>query len=141
MSIFDDFSEKNISCIIQNSGTERIFYAKGVSDLFRLYKEEPDFLRGSVITDKVVGKGAAVLMAAGGAVMIHAGVISVYAAEFLDSMNVEYTFEMKVPSVINRKKTDMCPLEKLLKDDLDMDLMLAKITEFAGTLQDSVRPS
>ena len=41
----------------------RIFRERGVADLFRLLREEPQLLRGAFIADKVVGKGAAALVA------------------------------------------------------------------------------
>ena len=44
----------------------RIFRERGVADLFRLLREEPQLLRGAFIADKVVGKGAAALMVLGG---------------------------------------------------------------------------
>ena len=37
----------------------RTFSGRGISDLYKLYSEDPVFLRGACIADKVVGKGAA----------------------------------------------------------------------------------
>ena len=51
------------SCVIRNGETMRSFHERGVSDLWRLLHEEPELLRGAFIADKVVGKGAAALMA------------------------------------------------------------------------------
>ena len=51
----------------------RIFRERGVADLFRLLREEPQLLRGAFIADKVVGKGAAALMVLGGGEGLFAG--------------------------------------------------------------------
>ena len=50
------------SCIICNNHEIRLFHERGVKDIYRLLKEEPDFLNGSFIADKVIGKAAAALM-------------------------------------------------------------------------------
>ena len=47
------------SCVIYNQGEVRIFRERGVKDLYRLLKEEPDFLAGASMADKVIGKAAA----------------------------------------------------------------------------------
>ena len=44
------------SCIICNNHEIRLFHERGVKDIYRLLKEEPDFLNGSFIADKVIGK-------------------------------------------------------------------------------------
>ena len=64
------------SCIICNNHEIRLFHERGVKDIYRLLKEEPDFLNGSFIADKVIGKAAAALMILGGVKEVFAGVIS-----------------------------------------------------------------
>lgn len=54
------------SCVIANGEVHRTFTQRGVADLYDLLTQEPDFLRGASIADKVVGKGAAALMILGG---------------------------------------------------------------------------
>ena len=61
----------------------RIFRERGVADLFRLLREEPQLLRGAFIADKVVGKGAAALMVLGGVEGLFADVVSRPALELL----------------------------------------------------------
>ena len=58
------FAER-CSCVVRNGDTIRIFRERGVRDLWRLLHEEPELLDGAFVADKVVGKGAAALMAAG----------------------------------------------------------------------------
>lgn len=47
------------SCVIANKGKVRTFTQRGVADLYDLLTQEPEFLKGAMIADKVVGKGAA----------------------------------------------------------------------------------
>ena len=54
------------SCTIANGGKIRTFTQRGVADLYDLLTQEPEFLKGALIADKVVGKGAAALMILGG---------------------------------------------------------------------------
>ena len=46
------------SCVIANEGKIRTFTQRGVADLYDLLTREPEFLKGALIADKVVGKGA-----------------------------------------------------------------------------------
>ena len=53
-----------------------LFTQRGVADLYDLLTQEPDFLKGALIADKVVGKGAAALMILGGIKELHTDIIS-----------------------------------------------------------------
>ncbi len=55
------------SCVIANEGKIPHFYPTRSSRfLYDLLTREPEFLKGALIADKVVGKGAAALMILGG---------------------------------------------------------------------------
>ena len=43
------------SCTIANGGKIRTFTQRGVADLYDLLTQEPEFLKGALIADKVVG--------------------------------------------------------------------------------------
>ena len=104
------------SCIIRNNGTTRTFHERGVKDLHRLLMQEPEILSGASLADKVVGKGAAALMIAGGAAWVYADVISQAAMELFEQSRVEVQHAEIVPNIINRAGTDICPVEKLCRD-------------------------
>ena len=53
--------EGNHSLVVAN-GDVATFDGKGVSDLYNLLREDPIFLDGADVADKVVGKGAAALL-------------------------------------------------------------------------------
>ena len=44
------------SCTIANKGEIRTFTQRGVADIYDLLTQEPEFLKGASIADKVVGK-------------------------------------------------------------------------------------
>ena len=113
--------EGNYSCVIANGGVVRTFTQRGVADLYRLLREEPAFLRGALVADKVVGKAAAALMALGGVRRLHAGVMSRPARDLLERAGVEASYGCLVPYVMNRDQSGWCPLETLCcaKESLD----------------------
>ncbi len=97
--------------LVVGGTTVRTFDGRGVSDLYRLYTEEPMTLRGAVVADKVVGKGAAALMAVMGVAEVYAHVISQPAYDLLCSSGAVVTYGTLVPNIINRTGTGLCPLE------------------------------
>lgn len=64
-ALIERLDAEQCSCVIYNGGETRLFWERGVQDLYRLLKTEPDFLQGAFIADKVIGKAAAALMALG----------------------------------------------------------------------------
>lgn len=103
------------SCIICNNHEIRLFHERGVKDIYRLLKEEPDFLNGSFIADKVIGKAAAALMILGGVKEVFAGVISRPALSLFQSHGIEPEYKIETEYIINRTRTGWCPLESRCK--------------------------
>ena len=93
----------------------RIFRERGVADLFRLLREEPQLLRGAFIADKVVGKGAAALMVLGGVEGLFADVVSRPALELLAGAGIAVEYTVVVPGIMNRAGTGTCPVETALR--------------------------
>ena len=122
------------SLVIAN-GTIRTFDGKGVSDLFILLQNEPEFLKGATIADKVVGKAAAALMVLGYAKEIYADVISRYAIELLESNGIATTYGKAVAHITNRTGTDLCPLEKRCIPCVTANECLVQIRAFAEELK------
>lgn len=99
------------SLVVVLNGVVRAFDGRGVSDLYHLYTTAPETLRGALVADKVVGKGAAALMVLGGVAVVHAEVISRPALSMLEAAGIEATHGTLVPHIANRAGTGMCPLE------------------------------
>ena len=122
------------SCVICKDSRMRTFRERGVKDLYRLLKEEPEFLRGAFVADKVVGKAAASLMILGGISGLHADVASEPAMSLLKSCGVDAECTECVPHVINRSGTDWCPLEKLLYRESSIEKIFTVISDFVANL-------
>ena len=87
------------SCTIANKGEIRTFTQRGVADIYDLLTQEPEFLKGASIADKVVGKGAAALMILGGIKELYTDIISTKALELLQKSDIKVGFTEKVPFI------------------------------------------
>lgn len=128
--LIDRLHAEGCSCVIYNNDHTHLFHKRGVQDLHQLLRTSPDTLRGAMIADKVVGKGAAVLMTAGGVRWVYADVISQSALEFLLTHNIEAEYGRVVPNIINRAGTDICPVEKVCMQCDNIEDALTLIDEF-----------
>ena len=115
-------------------GELRTFSRRGVADLFSLVTDEPDFLRGASVADRVIGRGAALLLVKGGAREVYARVISSGALEVLRSAGIETSFGEEVPNIINRTGTDICPVEKLTANTSSSDEAYERIKQFLDSM-------
>lgn len=98
------------SLVVAN-GNIHTFNGRGVADLYALLREDPGFLKGASIADKVVGKAAAALMILGGVKEVFADIVSQRAIDLFVGSAVCVSYKTIVPHIINRTKTGWCPLE------------------------------
>lgn len=118
------------SCVIANGEKIRTFTQRGVADLYDLLTQEPEFLKGASIADKVVGKGAAALMILGGISELRTDIISTKALDLLKESDVKVEFEQEVPFIWNRNHTGFCPVETLCSEVKSVEEMLPLICDF-----------
>ena len=118
------------SCTIANGGKIRTFTQRGVADLYDLLTREPEFLKGALIADKVVGKGAAALMILGGVKELHADMVSTKALELFRKSNVKVGFTREVAFIWNRDHTGVCPVETMCGEVESAEEMLPLIRDF-----------
>lgn len=104
--------DEGYSLAVFNGGISA-YGGRGISDLYRLLKDGNGTLRGALVADKVVGKGAAALMVLGGVKEVFAMTISVSALDLLEKSGVRTEYCTLVPNIINREGTDICPVEGL----------------------------
>lgn len=128
------FAER-CSCVICHGSDTRIFRERGVKDLYRLLKEEPGFLHGAFVADKVVGKGAAALLVLGGVEGVYADVISRPALDLLEKNAVGAGYGFCVPHIVNRTRTGRCPLETRCDGLQTPEECLAQIEDFIETIK------
>jgi len=85
-------------------------------------------LAGFSAADRVVGRAAALLYAAGGVRAVHAVLASELASGVLAAHEIAFTAEKAVPAILNRDRTASCPMEALVAgvDDLDVAVSLLR---------------
>lgn len=108
--------EGNYSCVIQNGQEIRTFCRRGVIDLYELYETEREFMHDACVADKVIGKGAAALLALGKVTYVHADVASRTALDLLQQAGIDVDCDQTVPYIINRQGNGRCPLETACHD-------------------------
>ncbi len=107
--------QKNLALVIAKKG-KVIFETSshGIGGLLRAIEELDKEMKGSSVADKNVGKAAALLC-------IHAGVFAVFAVtasekgiQALKDNKVLCQLENRVPHILNSKRSDICPFEKMV---------------------------
>jgi len=104
--------DSGASCVMAKDSELRHSEKPGIMPLLEWLKEDSTTLQNSSIADKVVGKAAALLMVFGKVSEVYAEVISTAAIECFEKNKVLFSFGEKVPYILNRDQTDMCPMEK-----------------------------
>nr|WP_272507298.1 DUF1893 domain-containing protein [Clostridium aestuarii] len=107
--------------------------ARGIEPLFTAVLEKRDLIAGGVLADKVIGKAAAMLSVEAGIKHIYTKMISENAIQVLKHNNISFEYELKVPYILNRTKSDACPVEKMAKDEENIEYLLKKIGNFLKT--------
>lgn len=127
--------EQNCSLVVESQdGIVSTYNGRGISDLYRLYTENPMALMGACTADKVIGAGVAVLMALGGVREFYADVISRRALTILDDAGIEGSYAAVAEHIINRAGTGRCPLESRLDGVDDMAVMYDIISRFVADM-------
>lgn len=80
--------------------------------LLTLLAETPEKLCGASVADKVVGKAAALLMAKGNVKEVYAEVVDESAMEIFTAFGIGLIYKMATLRILNRSKTDICPMER-----------------------------
>jgi len=129
----------NYSCVVKNDTGIHTFSKPGVADLYNLLKNQPGFLKGASLADKVVGKGAATLAIAGGVQELYADILSEPALELLIEAGVKTRFGYIVPYIHNRDRSGWCPLEKLCYTENSVPDILNVIENFIQLMRNNQR--
>lgn len=123
--------ELDCSCVIIGSDDAvTTCHRRGVIDLYELLVDNPSVLHGAVIADKVVGKGAAAIMAFGRIAAVHSRVISRAAIGLLRQEGIPAVYDTETSGIINRTGTGPCPVESLCADLSTVSACLPAIAAF-----------
>ena len=108
--------EGGYSCVLQKDGEVRTFRRRGVIDLYTLLVEDPGYMRDALLADKVIGKGAAAVVATAGVKEVYAEVISLPAVNLLRQAGISVSWGERVSAIRNRAGDGWCPLETACRE-------------------------
>ena len=106
------------------------FHNPGVKDLFELVETRPEALEGASVADRVIGRGAALLLALGHVGRVYVQIISEPAVLVLQDYDIKVEYDKLVPNIINRNGTDICPVENLTMAMTQPEKAFTVIKEF-----------
>ena len=86
------------------------FHNPGVKDLFELVETRPEALEGALVADRVIGRGAALLLALGHVCRVYVQIISEPAVLVLQDYDIKVEYDKLVPNIINRDGIGICPV-------------------------------
>lgn len=101
------------SCVVRKNGECRKFFKPGVFDLLNLYRQEPLFLRGADVADKIIGSAAASILVMAKVSRVHSMVMSVGAIEIFEKYRIEHNYTQKCDFILGKNGKDLCMMEKL----------------------------
>lgn len=91
-------------------------YDRGIKPIYDVYTNNPEFLKGAYISDRVTGKAAAMILSNAGIAGIYTELISEQAIKIFMEHDIVLSYEKKVDYILNRDKTGSCPIERISKD-------------------------
>ena len=111
---FEEFAKSSLELEIWSR--EEIIYQSeksGVAGLLDFIAENGNNRSDLVVFDKIVGRGAALLAAYIGAKEIFGVMGSELAIGCLKELKISFHFNGVVDKILNKDKSDMCPIEKM----------------------------
>jgi len=127
--------EEDISLVIVKN-KKAIFKTKkqGVNGLLQAIEKLDKELVEASVADRIVGVAAAMLCVYSRANSVFALTVSDGGMKQLEDNNIECQFEKKVPNIMNRSKTDVCPFEKLAISSETAEEAYVKLKSFVSQI-------
>ena len=110
----------DMTCVAIKGDTVYSSTKTGISPILDWILEGID-LSGFSVADKLIGKAAAMLLVKAKVQNVFTHTISEDGKKYLENHNVMLDFDEFTPYIINRTKTDICPMEKAVKDIDDFE--------------------
>ena len=89
---------------------------RGVAPLLDLYEQQPMQLIGSTVVDRIIGKGAAMILVLGAVTRVHGEVMSQSGKDYLERYGITVSYGELVENIRNRAGSDLCPIERSVVD-------------------------
>jgi len=88
--------------------------AHGIQGLLKAVDKIGRNLEGSAVADRIVGEAAAQLCVYSHVCVVYAVTLSQCAKDILEKNGIALEFDHLVPHILNMRKTDLCPFEKIV---------------------------
>jgi hypothetical protein len=105
----------DFTCVFCKGDIVHASSSLGISPLLE-YLDAGTDLKGFSAADKIVGKAAAMLFVLAGVKEAHGCVMSEDAVKVFQKHGVAYSFDELSPNIRNRAGTDICPMEKAVRE-------------------------
>ena len=104
--------DNQYSFIIIDNKTNNKYYDNniGVKPIITIINKGIN-LKDTYIYDKIIGKAAASLLIKYQVSYIYGYIMSEAAIKLLDKYNIKYEYTNRVSNILNKDRTDLCPLE------------------------------
>ncbi len=136
--LVEKLHQEGCSCVVSNQEV-RTFEKRGVDDIYQLLTQEPAFLQGAEVADRVVGKAVAALLVKGGVEHVHADLISLSALMLLREAGIDTDYDQVVTYIKNSRLTDWCPVEALCYNEETVDEILPIVQQFMANKEQFFR--
>lgn len=113
---FETFAKSSLTLQVWHNGKIILKSKKeGIKGLLDFAKKHDRKFDDLIVFDKVIGNAAALLCVYLGAKEIYAFLGSKPAKKTLKKYKTKFYFKKTIPNILNKTKTDLCPMEKLSK--------------------------
>lgn len=116
------------TCVLCRDGVVYTDTKRGIAPMISFLEQGTD-LRGFCAADRVVGKAAAFLFALAGVEAVYAEVLGKTAIPVFEEYKIVYRYGTLTEKIINRKGTDICPMEKAVAELTEPQEAYTAVTE------------
>lgn len=127
--------EEHATCVIVSGENTILSRERGIRPVLEQIEKAPNMLKGASVADKVIGKSAALLFIYAGIREIHSLVMSEYAVLVFEKFGIIYSYEKKVPYIVNREGNGMCPMEQAVLETESPDTAYLVLIEKVKEMQ------
>lgn len=111
----DILESGNHTCVLCKGETVYTSNKSGIAPMIDFISEGID-LKGFSVADKIVGKAAAMLFVLAEVKSAYGEVMSEEGFDFLQANGIESSYSVLTEKIINRSGTDICPMEKTVRN-------------------------
>ncbi len=110
--------EGGYTCVLCKGAIVYTDTKRGIAPMLS-FLESGTVLDGFSAADRVVGKAAAFLFVLAGVKEVYAKVMARRAVDVFEAHGILYSYDILTDHIINRSKTDLCPMEKAVAEVSD----------------------